>query len=234
MLDVRNLNVAYGDAPALWDIDLTVDDGEIVSIVGSNGAGKSTLVNTLAGLLRPRSGEIIIEGTDLTQMAPHEICNHGIAIVPEGRRIFTHMTVEDNLDLGSYRPAARQQRDKTAEWIHSLFPILKERATQFAGSLSGGEQQMLAIGRALMSQPRLLLLDEPSLGLAPRLVEVIFDVITQINQAGVTVCLVEQNVVQALELSGRGYLIEEGRIALEGSPQELVENEQVRRACLGV
>jgi branched-chain amino acid transport system ATP-binding protein len=234
VLEVNDLHVAYGDAPALWEVSLAVEDGEIISIVGSNGAGKSTLVNTLAGLLRPRSGEIIVDGVDVTHIPPHAICDHGIAIVPEGRRIFAHMSVQDNLDLGAYRPAARTQRAETMRWIHSLFPILRDRRNQFAGSLSGGEQQMLAIGRALMSKPRILLLDEPSLGLSPRLVDVIFEVITEINKAGVTVLLVEQNVARALELSTRGYLIEEGRIVLEDSPQELMENEHVRRACLGV
>jgi branched-chain amino acid transport system ATP-binding protein len=234
VLEVNDLHVAYGDAPALWEVSLAVEDGEIISIVGSNGAGKSTLVNTLAGLLRPRSGEIIVDGVDVTRIPPHAICDHGIAIVPEGRRIFAHMSVQDNLDLGAYRPAARTQRAETMRWIHSLFPILRDRRNQFAGSLSGGEQQMLAIGRALMSKPRILLLDEPSLGLSPRLVDVIFEVITEINKAGVTVLLVEQNVARALELSTRGYLIEEGRIVLEDSPQELMENEHVRRACLGV
>jgi branched-chain amino acid transport system ATP-binding protein len=234
VLEVKELHVAYGDAPALWDVNLAVEDGEIISIVGSNGAGKSTLVNTLAGLLRPRSGQIVVDGVDVTRVPPHAICGHGVAIVPEGRRIFAHMSVQDNLDLGSYRTAARKERGETLEWIHSLFPILRDRRDQFAGSLSGGEQQMLAIGRALMSKPRILLLDEPSLGLSPRLVDVIFEVIAQINQSGVTVLLVEQNVSRALELSTRGYLIEEGRIVLESSPEELMTNEHVRRACLGV
>jgi branched-chain amino acid transport system ATP-binding protein len=234
VLEVRELNVFYGDARALWDIGLTVGDGEIVSIVGPNGAGKSTLVNTLAGLLRPRSGEILVDGTDLARIPSHQICDHGIAIVPEGRRIFPKMSVEDNLDIGSYRPQARSPRQERLQWIHALFPVLADRSQQHAGTLSGGEQQMLAIGRALMSGPRLLLLDEPSLGLAPQMVDRIFDVAVEINQAGVSVCLVEQNVLRALELSHRGYLIREGRIDLEGSPQELMENEEVRRASLGM
>jgi branched-chain amino acid transport system ATP-binding protein len=234
MLEVTQLNVTYGDAHALWDINLSVHDGEILSIVGSNGAGKSTLVNTLAGLTRPKSGQIRVDGRDITRVPAHRICDYGVAIVPEGRRIFPEMTVQDNLDLGCYRKESRSQRKQTLAWVHTMFPILKDRPAQLAGSLSGGEQQMLAIGRALMSQPTLLLLDEPSLGLAPQIVDTIFEILVEINRMGVTVCLVEQNVLQALELSTRGYLLDEGRIALEGSPDELVENEHVRRACLGI
>jgi branched-chain amino acid transport system ATP-binding protein len=234
MLDVRGLSVFYGEAPALVDVTLTVGDGEILSIVGSNGAGKSTLVNTVVGLLPARAGQIVINGKDVARLPPHRVCEHGVAIVPEGRRIFPAMTVQDNLDLGTYRRDARERRDERLGWIHTLFPILKERAGQQAGTLSGGEQQMLAIGRALMAGPKLLLLDEPSLGLSPQLVDTIFDVIVEINRAGVSVCLVEQNVSRALDLSNRGYLIQEGRIVLEGSPDELLDNEDVRRACLGV
>jgi branched-chain amino acid transport system ATP-binding protein len=234
MLDVRGLNVFYGEAPALIDVTLTVGEGEILSIVGSNGAGKSTLVNTVAGLLPARSGRIVINGKDVSRLPPHRVCEHGVAIVPEGRRIFPAMTVQDNLDLGTYRRDARVHRHERLAWIRSLFPILKERSLQQAGTLSGGEQQMLAIGRALMAGPKLLLLDEPSLGLSPFLVDAIFEVIADINRAGVSVCLVEQNVSRALELSNRGYLIQEGQIALEGSPEELLDNDDVRRACLGV
>jgi branched-chain amino acid transport system ATP-binding protein len=234
MLDVRGLSVFYGEAPALRDVRLTVDQGEIVSIVGSNGAGKSTLVNTVAGLLRARSGQILIGGKDVARVPPHRVCEHGVAIVPEGRRIFPAMTVRHNLDLGTYRRDARARRRERLEWIQSLLPILEERSNQSAGTLSGGEQQMLAIGRALMAGPKLLLLDEPSLGLSPLLVDTIFQVIAEINRAGVSVCLVEQNVSRALELSNRGYLIQEGQIVLEGSPEELLDNDDVRRACLGV
>jgi branched-chain amino acid transport system ATP-binding protein len=234
VLEVRDLNVSYGDAQALWDINLVIAAGEVISVVGSNGAGKSTLVNSLVGLLRPKSGQILIGDTDITRLPPHAVIGEGIAIVPEGRRIFPGMNVQENLDLGCYRKASRAHREDTLDWVYSLFPILKDRPTQMAGSFSGGEQQMLAIARALMSRPRLLLLDEPSLGLAPQIVDTIFDVIVEINNNGVTVCLVEQNVLQALELSTRGYLIEEGRIALEGTPDELIGNEHVRRACLGV
>ncbi len=234
MLEVKSLSVFYGEAAALLEVNLAVADGEIVSIVGSNGAGKSTLVNAVAGLLPARTGQILIDGEDVRQLPPHRICERRVAIVPEGRRIFPGMTVQDNLDLGTYRRGARSNREERLEWVRSLFPILGERANQYAGTLSGGEQQMLAMGRALMAGPKLLLLDEPSLGLAPLLVERIFRVIAEINQAGVSVCLVEQNVSRALELSSHGYLLEEGRIVLEGSPDKLLDNEDLRRATLGV
>ena len=233
MLEIKNLDVSYGDARALWDVSLRVGDNEIVSIVGSNGAGKSTLVNTIAGLLRATSGQILVDGEDIARIHPHKVCSRGVAIVPEGRRILPKMTVQENLDLGAYRRGARAQHGERMEWIHSLFPILKDRKTQRAGTLSGGEQQMLAIGRALMSGPKYLLLDEPSLGLAPVIVDTIFDVILQIKET-ISVCLVEQNVVRALDISGRGYVIQEGRIMMEGASDRLLENEEVRLACLGV
>jgi branched-chain amino acid transport system ATP-binding protein len=233
MLDVSDLNVSYGQAQALWDVGLSVNAGEIVSIVGVNGAGKSTLVNTIAGLLRPTSGRILMDGEDVAKVPSHTICEHGIAVVPEGRRILPEMTVRDNLDLGSYRPGARSQRAERTEWIHSLFPVLKDRQNQLAGTMSGGEQQMLAIGRALMSDPKLLLLDEPSLGLAPVIVDKIFDVVTEIKET-VSVCLVEQNIIRALEISSRGYVLSEGRIVLEDTSERLLANDDVRRACLGL
>jgi len=233
MLEVENLDVSYGDARALWDVSLHVDDGEIVSIVGSNGAGKSTLVNTLAGLLSASSGQILVDGEDISHIPPHEVCSRGIAIVPEGRRILPMMTVQDNLDLGAYRRDAREHYRTRMKWVHSLFPILSDRRNQRAGTLSGGEQQMLAIGRALMSGPKYLLLDEPSLGLAPVIVDTIFDVILQIHER-ISVCLVEQNVARALDVSARGYVIQEGRIVLEDTASRLLENEDVRMACLGV
>jgi branched-chain amino acid transport system ATP-binding protein len=233
MLDVSDLNVSYGQAQALWDVGLSVNAGEIVSIVGVNGAGKSTLVNTIAGLLRPTSGRILMDGEDVAKVPSHTICEHGIAVVPEGRRILPEMTVRDNLDLGSYRPGARSQRADRTEWIHSLFPVLKDRQNQLAGTMSGGEQQMLAIGRALMSDPKLLLLDEPSLGLAPVIVDKIFDVVTEIKDT-VSVCLVEQNIIRALEISSRGYVLSEGRIVLEDTSERLLANDDVRRACLGL
>jgi branched-chain amino acid transport system ATP-binding protein len=234
MLEVRDLNVAYGDAQALWDVALNVNDGEIVTIVGPNGAGKTTLVNALCGIIPSRSGQILFAGRDLTKVSPHKICGHGIAIVPEGRRIFPQMSVRHNLDLGAYVPQARQHCTDTLEQVYSLFPILKEREQQIAGTMSGGQQQMLAVGRALMARPRLLLLDEPSLGLAPLLVNQIFEVIGSINQSGVSVLLVEQNVVKALEIANRGYIIEEGRIVQGGSSRELLNDQRIKQVYLGL
>lgn len=234
MLDVQDLNVAYGDAQALWDVALTVNDGEIVTIVGPNGAGKTTLVNALSGILAAHSGQILLNGQDLTRIAAHKICGRGIAIVPEGRRIFTEMTVRHNLDLGAYIPQARPHHAKTLKQVYSLFPILQERENQIAGTLSGGQQQMLAIGRALMACPRLLLLDEPSLGLAPVLVDQIFDAILDINQVGVAVLMVEQNVVKALQIANRGYVIEEGRIVQGGAAHELLNDKRIKQAYLGL
>jgi branched-chain amino acid transport system ATP-binding protein len=234
MLEVRNLNVAYGDAQALWDVALTVNDGEIVTIVGPNGAGKTTLVNALSAITPSRSGQIVFNGRDLTKVAPHQICAHGIAIVPEGRRIFAQMNVRHNLDLGAYVPQVRPYHDETLEHVYTLFPILKAREQQIAGTLSGGQQQMLAIGRALMARPRLLLLDEPSLGLSPLLVDQIFEVIHDIHESGVSVLLVEQNVVKALQIANRGYIIEEGRIVRGGDARELLNDERIKQVYLGL
>ena len=234
MLEVRALDVFYGEARAVWGVDLDVSEGEIVSIVGPNGAGKSTLVNTIAGLHRGVSGSVVMRGADITRLAGHMVCRHGIAIVPEGRRIFPALSVRDNLDLGAYRSEARAAHSETLAWVHELFPRLRERAAQAAGSLSGGEQQMLAIGRALMAKPDLLLLDEPSLGLAPVIVEEVFEVLQNVNQRGVSILLVEQNVQRALEISRRAYLLSEGRIAMHGPPSELLASDEVRRSVLGV
>jgi branched-chain amino acid transport system ATP-binding protein len=234
VLEVRSLDVFYGDARALWGVDLDVAEGEIVSIVGPNGAGKSTLVNTLAGLHRGLRGQILMRGADITRLPGHRVCRHGLAIVPEGRRIFPVMSVQDNLDLGAYRPEARTEHAESLAWVNELFPRLRERAGQAAGSLSGGEQQMLAIGRALMAKPQLLLLDEPSLGLAPVIVDEVFDVLQTVNQRGVSILLVEQNVQRALDISQRAYLLAEGRIAMHGTPAELLASDEVRRSVLGV
>ena len=234
MLEVRELDAYYGEARALVGVDLEVRDGEIVCIVGPNGAGKSTLVNAIAGLHRGLGGRIVMDGVDVTQVPSHRVCRHGLAIVPEARRIFPAMTVRENLDLGAYRPEAREHRAATLAWVHSLFPRLSERPDQLAGSLSGGEQQMLAIGRALMARPRLLLMDEPSLGLAPVIVDEVFGVIREINASGVGVLLVEQNVRRALAVATRGYLLSEGRIVLTGSSAELLADPAVRSAVLGV
>ncbi|HLF44052.1 MAG TPA: ABC transporter ATP-binding protein [Acidimicrobiia bacterium] len=234
MLRVTDLDVYYGDAQALWDISLTVTDAEVVSIVGSNGSGKSTLVNTIMGMLVPRRGRIILDDVDITDMPGHRMCRAGVAIVPEGRRLFPAMTVRDNLDLGAFNPAARARHAESLEWVHTLFPRLAERRAQVAGSLSGGEQQMLALGRALMAQPWLLLMDEPSLGLAPVVVDEVFDAIETVNGEGVSIVLVEQNVQRALDISSRAYLLAEGRIVLEGDAKEMAQNPEVRRAVLGV
>jgi len=234
MLTVEGLSVYYGEARALRDVDLRIDDGEIVSVVGPNGAGKTTLVNALAGLLRDRVGRIEIDGHDLISPASHQVCDRGVAIVPEGRRIFAGMSVRDNLILGSYRRSVRNGRDARLARIHALFPILADRADQRAGTLSGGEQQMLALGRALMSEPRLLLLDEPTLGLAPVIVDVLFEAIGEIHASGVAILLVEQNVRRALAMSDRGYLLSDGTIVRSGPSSELLEDAEVQRVCLGV
>jgi branched-chain amino acid transport system ATP-binding protein len=234
MLEVKELNVAYGDAQALWDVSLTVENNEIVTIVGPNGAGKTTLVNALCGVIPTRSGKIILDGKDLTRIASHRVCEHGVAIVPEGRRIFSGMSVRHNLDLGAYLPEVRPYRAQMLEQVYSMFPFLQERENQIAGTLSGGQQQMLAIGRALMARPRLLLLDEPSLGLAPVIVAQIFDAIIEINNSGVAVLMVEQNVVKALQLAKRGYVIEEGRIVQEGGAHALLNDKRIKQAYLGL
>jgi branched-chain amino acid transport system ATP-binding protein len=234
VLEVAGLDASYGDALALESIDLRVEEGEIVSVVGPNGAGKSTLVNVVAGLHRSRRGRISMDGAEISSEAAHRFCDCGIAIVPEGRRLFPRMTVRENLDLGAYRKVARGSRDERLGWVHELFPRLAERSGQLAGSLSGGEQQMVAIGRALMAHPRLLLLDEPSLGLAPVIVDEVFDVVRTIHASGVAVLLVEQNVDRALEASSRAYLLIEGQVALEGPAAELRASPEVRRTVLGL
>ena len=234
MLELRGVDVFYGEAQALFGLDLDVGDGEIVCIVGPNGAGKTTLVQAVAGMLPVRAGSVRIGDTDVAGRPAHRVCHSGVAIVPEGRRIFPGMSVADNLALGAYRRDARSARDESLAWVHELFPRLRERAGQLAGSLSGGEQQMLAIGRALMARPRLLLMDEPSLGLAPVIVDGVFDVIGEINRSGVSVLLVEQNVERALEIASRGYVLSEGRISLAGTGPELLANEELRRTVLGI
>jgi branched-chain amino acid transport system ATP-binding protein len=234
MLEVRDLDVAYGAAPALWNVSLDVRRGELLCVVGPNGAGKTTLINTIAGLNRARGGRLVIDGVDLIRLAPHRFCGCGIAIVPEGRRLFTQMSVRENLELGSFVASARAQRQATLEGVLQLFPVLKARLQSRAGELSGGQQQMVAIGRALMARPKLLLLDEPSLGLSPAIVEDMFDAIRRINADGMTVLLVEQNVAMALDVSSRAYVLEEGRIVAEGVPRELAARPEIRRAYLGL
>jgi branched-chain amino acid transport system ATP-binding protein len=234
MLEVRELEVAYGAARALWGVSLSVRRGELLCVVGPNGAGKTTLINTLAGILRARAGRIDFEGRDITHLAPHRFCEAGIALVPEGRRLFTGMTVLENLELGSYLPGPKAQRRETLEQVIELFPVLREKLASPAGELSGGQQQMVAIARALMARPRLLLLDEPSLGLSPLIVHDLFAAIGRINAGGVSVLLVEQNVAMAMEVSQRAYVLEEGRIVAEGTPGELLARPEIVRAYLGV
>jgi branched-chain amino acid transport system ATP-binding protein len=234
MLEIERLSVAYGEARALWDVDLRVAPGELLCIVGPNGAGKTTLVNTVAGVLQPKSGRIRIEGRDLAGLAPHRFCEAGIALVPEGRRLFTGMTVAENFDLGSYLPAAKAKRRETLEEVLTLFPALQAKLHVPAGELSGGQQQMAAIGRALMARPRLLLLDEPSLGLSPLVTADMFRAIREIGRRGITIVLVEQNVGMALRVSHRACVLELGRIVAEGAPDELAQRPEIRKAYLGI
>jgi branched-chain amino acid transport system ATP-binding protein len=233
MLAIEKLQVAYGKVQALWDVTLGVPDGEIVALVGANGAGKTTLLKTVSGLLRRQSGSITYDGKHIEEASPPEIVQHGVVHVPEGRKLFPEMTVIDNLLMGAFT-VPQSERPQRLERVFGVFPVLKERRKQIAGTLSGGEQQMVAIGRGLMGGPKLLMLDEPSLGLAPILVEEVFRVITEINRLGVTVLLVEQNTQHALSLAHRGFVMELGRIALSGSGSELLANTNVRKAYLGL
>jgi branched-chain amino acid transport system ATP-binding protein len=233
MLEIERLEVAHGDAVAVWDVSLSVAARELVTVVGPNGAGKTTLIDAIAGLLPIRSGTIRLDGNDLASVPAHELCRHGIALVPEGRRLFPAMTVEENLEIGCYARPARQRRSRSLEHVYTTFPILRERRRQLAGSLSGGQQQMVAIGRALMAMPRLLLLDEPSLGLAPQIVDQVFEVVAGIHADGVAVLLVEQNIVQAFAIAARAYVLEHGRIVAEGAPATLAQDARIREAYLG-
>ena len=233
MLEIRGLEAAYGDVPALSGVTLRVGAGEIVALLGPNGAGKSTLLGCVAGLVRPRAGSISWDGEDLRAIAPHLIVERGLAVVPEGRRLFGSMTVEDNLELGAFSPRARAARRESLERVFALFPDLRTRRRQIVRALSGGQQQMVAVGRALMASPRLLMLDEPSLGIAPLLVRRILDALVEINRAGVAVFLVEQNVRAALTLAHRAYILEGGRVVGEGEGPALLRDAHVRRAYLG-
>jgi branched-chain amino acid transport system ATP-binding protein len=234
MLEVQDLQVAYGAAPALWGVSFVLRERELLCVVGPNGAGKTTLINTLAGVLRARGGRIVFEGRDITSLAAHRFCEAGIAIVPEGRRLFTSMTVLENLEIGSLLPAAKARRRDTLAQVLALFPALEAKLGQAAGELSGGQQQMVAIGRALMARPRLLLLDEPSLGLSPLIVSEMFSAIQRVHREGTSVLLVEQNVATALRVADRAYVLEEGRMAAEGTPDALMQRDEIRRAYLGV
>ena len=233
MLEIRGLEAAYGDVPALSGVTLRVGAGEIVALLGPNGAGKSTLLGCVAGLVRPRAGIISWDSENLLAVSPHLIVEHGLAVVPEGRRLFGSMTVEDNLDLGAFSPRARAARRESLERVFALFPDLRARRRQIVRALSGGQQQMVAVGRALMASPRLLMLDEPSLGIAPLLVRRILDALVEINRAGVAVFLVEQNVRAALTLAHRAYILEGGRVVGEGEGPALLRDAHVRRAYLG-
>jgi branched-chain amino acid transport system ATP-binding protein len=233
LLEVRDLDFAYGDVQVLRGVSLTLSAGEIVTLVGSNGAGKSTTLRNISRLARPRAGSIVFDGHDLTRLNSHQVVELGIVQVPEGRRVFPEMTVLENLRMGSYIKTARADREQNLEKGLTLFPRLRERIGQLAGTLSGGEQQMLAIARGLMAKPRLLLLDEPSLGLSPLLVRTIFDTIVRINAEGISVLLIEQNVYQSLRIAARGYVLETGKIALSGTGSDLLNNDQVKAAFLG-
>jgi len=232
MLSVSNLQVYYGAIHAVKGISFEVNGGEIVSLIGANGAGKSTTMNTIAGLIKPKSGTIKYKGEDITGVPAHKIVVKGLALCPEGRRVFTHLTVEENLEMGGYL-RSNAENDETIERVFKDFPRLKERRSQVAGTLSGGEQQMLAMGRALMSHPSLLMLDEPSMGLAPILVDEIFEIIQNLNKQGTTILLVEQNAQMALSIADRGYVLEVGNIVLEGTGKELLNNNAVKSAYLG-
>ena len=234
MLRVKGIEVFYGDLQALRNVSLAVDEKEIITIVGSNGAGKSTTLMTLSGILHPRAGEIYFQEKPIHHIPSSRIVEMGIVQIPEGRQLFPTLTVIENLEMGAQFPRAKQVRKKTIEWVLQLFPRLQERKSQLAGTLSGGEQQMLAIGRGLMSLPELLMLDEPSLGLSPILVKTIFKIIKEINQQGTTILLVEQNVFHSLTLSHRGYVLENGSIVLSGSGQDLLKNQHIRQSYLGL
>jgi branched-chain amino acid transport system ATP-binding protein len=234
MLKVDRINVFYGDMQVLWDVSFEVKEKEILVLLGANGAGKSTTLKTISGLLSPTSGSIEFMGKSLDKIPGHRTIQHGVVHVPEARRLFPEMTVEENLIMGSLASEAKDHREETMEWVYSLFPRLRERLKQPAGTLSGGEQQMAAIGRGLMARPKILMLDEPSLGLSPNLVQTTFEIITQINKEGVTVLLVEQNVRHSLAICHRAYVLENGRIILEGTGKSLLKNEHVKTAYLGI
>ena len=234
MLDVADIKVNYGAAPALWGVTLSVGSGELVCVVGPNGAGKTTLINAIAGLNRVKAGFMQFDGQDITRLASHKFCEAGIAIVPEGRRLFTSMTVLENLELGSFIPTAKALRHQSLAQVLALFPALEKKLPDPAGSLSGGQQQMVAIGRALMARPKLLLLDEPSLGLAPVIVHEMFQAIRAINAQGTSVLLVEQNVAMAMQLASRAYVMEEGRIVAQGEASELLTRPEIKKAYLGL
>jgi branched-chain amino acid transport system ATP-binding protein len=234
VLEIKNIDVFYGDVQVIWDISFNVKEGEIVALIGANGAGKSTTLKTISGILRPKNGEIHFNDIPIHKVEPYKLIEIGLVHVPEARRLFVEMSVEENLDMGSLKGEAKKEREVTKELVFDLFPRLLERRRQLAGTLSGGEQQMLAIGRGLMAKPKLQMFDEPSLGLSPILVKDIFNVIKKIKEEGTTVLIVEQNVKQTLAIADRAYVLENGKIALQGTGAELLNNEHVRTAYLGV
>jgi len=234
MLEVSGLDLFYGDAQALADVSLSAEEGAIVAIIGANGAGKSSLIRTIAGIEKPRRGSIRFRNEDIAGLPSYEVCNRGIGQVAEGRQIFPNLTVADNLDVGGLVPRGRPHRRESLEHVYAMFPRLKERADQYAGTLSGGEQQMLAIGRCLMARPELIMFDEPSLGLAPALVQEVFRVIKRLNEEGMTILLVEQNVAVSLSLASHAYVMENGRIAMQGTGEQLLHDDGVRQAYLGL
>lgn len=233
MLEIKNLEVYYGVIRAIKGISFEVNEGEVIALIGANGAGKTTTLQTITGMLKPKSGEIIFEGTDITKIPGHKIVSMGMAHVPEGRRVFAQLSVYENLKLGAYTRKDKNEIEESLEKIYQSFPRLKERRNQLAGTLSGGEQQMLAIGRALMSKPKIVLMDEPSMGLSPILVEEIFKIIRDISASGTTVLLVEQNAKKALEIADRGYVLETGNIVLSGDAKDMMNNDSIRKAYLG-
>ncbi len=234
MLKIENLNFSYGDLKVLWDVSLEVMEGEVVTVVGANGAGKSTILKNISRLEKPGTGSIIFNGVDLMKLEAHEVVELGVVQIPEGRKIFPQMTVIENLRMGSYTRKARQNRSANLDRVFAMLPRLKEREKQFGGTMSGGEQQMLAIARGLMADPKLLLLDEPSLGLSPLLVKSVFNIISEISRQGVTIMLVEQNVSQSLRIATRGYVLETGRIVLKDKGEVLLNNEHIKKAYLGI
>ena len=233
MLEVKDLNVYYGMIHAIKGVSFSVDEGEIIALIGANGAGKTTILHTVSGLIAPKSGSISFEGTQITKVPAHKIVSLGVAQVPEGRRVFSQMTVLQNLKMGAYTRTDKAETDAALEMVFKRFPRLAERRNQPAGTLSGGEQQMLAMGRALMSHPRIILMDEPSMGLSPILVNEIFDIIRSVNEAGTTVLLVEQNAKKALNIADRAYVLETGKIVMEGPAEQLMHDDAIRKAYLG-
>ncbi|MEI6260039.1 MAG: ABC transporter ATP-binding protein [Deltaproteobacteria bacterium] len=234
MLKIENLNFSYGDLKVLWDVNVEVTEGEIVTVVGANGAGKSTILKNISRLEKPGSGSITFNGVDMAKLEAHEVVELGVVQVPEGRKIFPQMTVIENLRMGSYTRKARQNRDANMDRVFTMLPRLKEREKQLGGTMSGGEQQMLAIARGLMADPKLLLLDEPSLGLSPLLVKSVFAIISEISRQGVTILLVEQNVFQSLKIANRGYVLETGRVVLKDNGAALLSNDHIKKAYLGI